>query len=255
METEDKKIPNFRQRIVAGKTSEEQEEQTSVQLTASKTIRAWAANRRLLKKSGTHILFVSTDSDIAKSRSAMPDWTTMAVEPLSSLRDPLSAITVDSHSEHEKTREFITEKLSDLAEKQDIILAKNEIIGSLKERIAELENALAAASADLASVHELQECTSRICENIKSESEETRTHLTRELADLRQYLSKFAPYKRFFRVTFGLFCFFGMSLLTDYTFRVEIVKPFWSVVGVVLTTAMLVVIYFGKKDADEHSAD
>jgi hypothetical protein len=159
---------------------------------------------------------------------------------------------VDAQTEeHEKTRELITEKIAVLAEKKDIIEARDQTIATLTKQIEDLQRRLESTMADLATARELEECSKQVCDKVRSESEETRDALTRELADLRRYLSKFAPYKRFFRVTFGSLCFFAVSLVIDFAFKVRIVEPFWGVVGAGFSAAMLLVVYFGMKDAED----
>jgi hypothetical protein len=158
------------------------------------------------------------------------------------------AVQIAALQEHRKTRELISEKLSDLAQKQDLIEAKQEIISTLERRIEEL-------TGDLARSRDLVASTKEICDRVRSEAEETRTALSREVADLQRYLSKFAPHRRFFKFTFGFFGFFLVSLIADQIFRVRIVTPFWNAVGIMITTAMLIVIYFGMKDVQSRPAE
>jgi len=42
-------------------------------------------------------------------------------------------------------------------------------------------------------------------------------------------------------------------MLANSLLRVTIVEPFWNAVGIVLSAAMLVVIYFGMKDVETES--
>jgi hypothetical protein len=155
--------------------------------------------------------------------------------------------------EHKKTREFISEKLSDLANKQDIIETKEEIIKTLKSQIADLNTRLEATTKDLAKTQELEAAASRVCEEVRWQSEESRRQLSEHLTDLRKYLSKFAPHRRFFRVTFGFFFFFCITMLVHSFFAITIIEPFWDAIGMGLTMAMLIVIYFGMRDAQDES--
>jgi len=155
---------------------------------------------------------------------------------------------VDAHEEHEKTRQLISERLAELPQREDLLNAKEEMIGELSDRIKELQSQLEKATADLVKTQELEVCTKTLCDQIRLENEETRQHMDQELTELRVYLSKFAPHRRFFRVTFGLLCLFSVSLIIFSAFGVKIVEPFWAAVGVVLSSAMLIVIYFGMKD-------
>jgi hypothetical protein len=159
----------------------------------------------------------------------------------------------EEHGEHEKTRELIAEKLEDLAKKQDVIEAKAEIIKALENEIANLRERLNGAMADLVRSKELEACASRLCAEVKTQSEETRKCMSAELADLRTYLSKFAPHRRFFKVTFGFLAFFSVAMLINIIFKVKIIEPFWDVIGMGLTIAMLIVIYFGMKDTEQMS--
>jgi hypothetical protein len=155
------------------------------------------------------------------------------------------------HQEHQKTRELIGEKLADLAKKQDIIQAKEEIIGSLENQIRDLQRCLEERTAELAKTQELEACSARLCQEVRSQSEETRRCMGTELSDLRIYLSKFAPHKRFFRVTFGFLFFFSVAMFVNSVFGVRIIEPFWGATGIGVTAAMLVVIYFGMNDTED----
>jgi len=160
---------------------------------------------------------------------------------------------VGAHGEHEKTRELIIEKLTSLAQKKDVVHAKEEIIQSLTEQIRDLRERLQTATAELAKSRELEAATTRLCEKVRCESELTRERMSGDLAELRQYLSKFAPHRRFFKVTFGFFFFFAASLLLATCLGIDIVEPFWASVGVGVTLAILVVVYFGMKDTEKPS--
>jgi hypothetical protein len=159
-----------------------------------------------------------------------------------------TSIDIDAHEEHERTRQLISEKLAQLPQREDLLHAKEETIRELSGRIRELQTQLESTAADLVKSRELEACTTKLCDQIRIESEGTRTHLSHELMELRAYLSKFAPHKRFFRVTFGLLCFFLVSLIVYSTSGIRILEPFWAIIGVVLGVAMLIVIYFGMRD-------
>ena len=155
------------------------------------------------------------------------------------------------HDEHEKTRELIAEKLEDLAKKEDVILAKEEIIERLEIQLRNLQESLEKATAELAKSKDLEICATRLSEEVRKQGEATRMAMTEKIADLQRYLSKFAPQRRFFKVTFGFFSFFVVSMLIGSLFGIRIVEPFWGAIGIALTAAMLVVIYFGMKDIEE----
>ena len=89
--------------------------------------------------------------------------------------------TVDIHEEHQKTRELISEKLSDLAQKQDVIEAKKGIIAALQSRIDQLEARLMESNAELAKSKELEACSNRLCEQVRLQSDETRELMSKEL--------------------------------------------------------------------------
>jgi hypothetical protein len=157
---------------------------------------------------------------------------------------------VDMREEHEKTRQLITEKLATLPQREDLINARDETIRELSNQIANLQLQLETTAAELAKSRELEACTNRLCDKIRLENEETRRCVNGEVADLRAYLSKFAPHKRFFRVTFGILCFFSVALILYSSFGMRIVDPFWAAIGLGLSAATLIVIYFGMKDTE-----
>jgi hypothetical protein len=159
----------------------------------------------------------------------------------------------EAREEHVKTRELITEKLASLAEKKDILHAKEEIIQSLTERLRGLQMRLDESTSELVKSRELEACANLLCDKIKRENEGTQELMRREVADLRNYLSKFAPARRFFKVTFGFFLFFVVTLLLYMSLGIKIVEPFWGAIGIGLTLAILVVVYFGMEDTRKNS--
>ncbi len=195
--------------------------------------------------------------NVAPGKTSVPGDERITIRGFSGLTFPFNndvvyiGRTSAESEEHEKTLQLITDKLAALPQREDLINAKEEIIKELSGRIENLQLQLEMTAAELAKSKELEACTIRLCDQIRLESEETRKHMTEELSDLRTYLSKFAPHKRFFRVTFGFLCFFGVAQLLHSLFGIEIVKPFWGTVGAVLSAAMLIVIYFGMKDAQD----
>jgi len=224
----------------------------------------WARHRRI-KLKGSPLTESLTAGPIFgtvrwdQTLGDLQDWSDQAVKyksvTVGNIFHGTTFESVDVHEEHKKTRELISEKLADLAQKKDVIDAKEEIIEALKDRINELGERLIEANAEIAKTRELEVCAQRLCEEIRIESEETRNLLSKDLSDLRRYLSKFAPHRRFFRVTFGFLCFFLLTMLSNSVLHVRIVEPFWNFVGIVLTVFMLVVIYFGMKDVQEPPVD
>jgi len=228
---------------IPGETAEKQKKSVP---TAPNPIADWITNRVQVGAKGT--TFVLGDWDPEGFNSIWGHH----VQAVYLKSTHFSAIEgMVEHEEHEKTREFVAEKLADLAKKQDIIETKEEIITALKNQIADLEERLEATAAKLVKTEELEAATSRVCEEVKLRSEETCRQMSEQLADLRRYLSKFVPHKRFFKVTFGFLCFFSVAVFVDKVFGVRIIEPFWGAIGIALTAAMLVVIYFGMKDAQE----
>jgi hypothetical protein len=158
-------------------------------------------------------------------------------------------------TEHAKTRGLIVERLADVAKKQDVIDAKDETIKILKDQLRDLEERLGAITEKLVKAEQLEAATSRMCEEVKLRSAETCMQMSEQLTDLRKYLSKFAPHRRFFKVTFGFLLFFSVAVFVNSVFGVRIIEPFWGAIGIPLTAAMLVVIYFGMTDAEESAHD
>ena len=138
----------------------------------------------------------------------------------------------------------------------------SEKFESLQNRITELESSLQRALADLAKSRELQDVARKLAEQIRLEGEQTTSKLqaqTRDLQaqirDLQTYIQKFSPDKRYFKTAlafFGLFCF---SEVIYALFRTEIIRPFWGTVGLIVTTCMLIVIYFGKRESDSEKPE
>jgi hypothetical protein len=122
------------------------------------------------------------------------------------------------------------------------------VIRELKEAKASLTENLSAVTAELATARGLEAAAKQMCESVRCESEETRRQMRQELAGLRAYLEKFTPHRRFFRATLGFFIFFAASISLKALLGVTIVESPWAPVGIIFTSAMLIVIYFGKKD-------
>jgi hypothetical protein len=154
--------------------------------------------------------------------------------PFQNVLFPTQGQDIGQRQEHEKTRQLISEKL--------------EALEKLSAQIKNLETQLLMATADLAKSRELEACTTRVCNEIRLENEKTRHALNEQLLDLRTHLSKLAPHKRFFRLAFGILCFFAISLTANSLWGIRIVEPLWAAAGMFLSSAMLIVIYFGMKD-------
>lgn len=183
---------------------------------------------QLLKKAGKNF---SGRSVFISHGSHLPQY--YADAPLFQLEEVPDREEHESPSGHEKTRLLVTEQ-----------------IDSLHRRISELETSLKEKMAEPARSREVQACAERLSETIKSESEQTRSKLEEEICDLKKYLEKFSPNKRFFKSALAFFCFFWFCEVTYSLFSVEIVRPFWGMLGLTITTCMLIVIYFGKRESD-----
>jgi len=116
-------------------------------------------------------------------------------------------------SEHELTRSFIADKIdalaSELAKKEDLIKAKDEIIL-----------------------------------NIKHEAEENRKLLIQQIEELRKELKRFLPYKRAFKVSLYFTLLFLFSFFTNTFLNIEIIKPFWETLGLFISGSFLLMSYF-----------
>jgi hypothetical protein len=150
--------------------------------------------------------------------------------------------------EHEKTRQLISEKLAVLANREDLLRVKEDTIGQLSAQIESLRLQLDAAVSELAKTRDLEETSRLVCETVRLEHEATRERMSTQIRDLQNYLEKFTPPRRFFRVTFGILSFFCTSVILSSWLGVRIVEPFWALVGMVLSAAMLLVIYLGMRD-------
>lgn len=112
-------------------------------------------------------------------------------------------------SEHQKTRQFISERFDELAKHDDLIKARDEII-----------------------------------ESLKLESQKTQEELQNQINELKHYLNKFLPYKRAFRVSSYFLALFAFSTLSELLLGIVIIKPFWSTLGLAISGAFLLMSYY-----------
>src|SRR6185437_3644422 len=96
-----------------------------------------------------------------------------------------TSLTADPQGEHEKTRQFISDKLAALPQREDLLRAKEETIDALSAEIGELKVQLNAATAELAKSKELEAHGQLLCEQIRAQHTETREQFCNELAELR----------------------------------------------------------------------
>ena len=115
-------------------------------------------------------------------------------------------------SEHEKTREHVSErfdKLSfELANKEDLIKAKDEIINK-----------------------------------IKSESIQTQKLLKDEILEIKESLLRYLPHKITFRISIYFVSLFLFAFFADML-GVQIIKPFWNILGMSVSGGFLIMAYF-----------
>ncbi len=117
------------------------------------------------------------------------------------------------HTEHEFTRKLICEKIDslsdELAKKEDLLRAKEEVI-----------------------------------ENIRTEAEKTRSDLENRIIYLQKSLVRFLPYKRAARLSFYFISLFSFALLADLVLGVTIMDRFWTSIGICVSGGFSVMSYF-----------
>lgn len=112
-------------------------------------------------------------------------------------------------SEHSITRQHISDKIDELAKKEDLIKIKDEII-----------------------------------DKIQTESAETKKHLEEQITDLKQCLSRYLPHKRTFRMSFYFTSIFSISIISNILFDIQIIHPFWAAIGLFVSCGFLIMSYF-----------
>ena len=112
-------------------------------------------------------------------------------------------------SEDSKKIQTILEKITELPQKNDLIKTQKEII-----------------------------------KNIRAESAETQKHLEEQIEGLKQCLSRYLPYKRTFRMSFYFTTMFSVSWLSYTFFDIQIIHPFWSFLGMLVSCGFLIMSYF-----------
>lgn len=138
------------------------------------------------------------------------------------------AIMFDFDEHEQKTRELVIEKLDKLAEKDDVINAKEEIIKTIKAK------------------------SEKTIDNIKAEAEKTRYHLEGKIVDLQTNLARFLPYKRAFKTSIYFLILFLGSIISDHLLNVKIIQPFWSWLGLSISTGFLLMSYFMYSEWQEN---
>lgn len=62
--------------------------------------------------------------------------------------------------------------------------------------------------------------------------------------DLTNYLMRFLPHQRASRTSVYFIVLFSFSLLSHLVFGVQIIKPFWATLGLLISSGFLVMSYF-----------
>lgn len=123
----------------------------------------------------------------------------------------------EEKSEHERTREYISEKIetlsTEVAKKDDLLRAKEEIINK-----------------------------------VERESKEIQLSLEQKIQGLQTNLSRFLPYKRAFRASSYVLIFFLASVFSDILLGITIVQQFWAWLGLSISAAFLLMSYFAFLD-------
>lgn len=129
----------------------------------------------------------------------------------------LKDIVREEKSEHERTREYISEKIetlsTEVAKKDDLLRVKEEII-----------------------------------KKVERESKEIQLSLEQKIQGLQTNLSRFLPYKRAFRASSYVLIFFLASVFSDILLGITIVQKFWAWLGLSISAAFLLMSYFAFLD-------
>ena len=127
------------------------------------------------------------------------------------------------NTEHEVTREHISEKIdklsSDLANKEDLLKAKDDII-----------------------------------KKIESESIQTQKVLKDEIFELKESLIRYLPHKITFRISTYFVSLFLFAFFADML-GVQIIKPFWNILGMSVSGGFLLMAYFFFLDWQKSNAN
>lgn len=119
-------------------------------------------------------------------------------------------------AEHEKTRRYLSDRFDELAKKDDLLKAKDEIINKIVSE--NKENKL-------------------LIEN-----------LNENITDLQDMLIRFLPHKRLFKISLSFFIFFTISLLSNYFLNTIIIVTPWSWFGFLFSFGFILMSYFLRRD-------
>lgn len=126
-------------------------------------------------------------------------------------------------SEHEVTREYISERFdklnTDLANKEDLLKAKVDII-----------------------------------KKIEFESIQTQKVLKDEIFELKESLLRHLPHNMIFRISLYFVSLFLFAFFADML-GVQIIKPFWNILGMSVSAGFLIMAYFLFLDWQKCSAN
>lgn len=122
-------------------------------------------------------------------------------------------------TEHEVTREHISEKIDNLANKEDLLKAKDEII-----------------------------------KKVELESIQTQKVLKDEIFELKENLLRYLPHKITFRISTYFVSLFLFAFFADML-GVQIIKPFWNILGMSISGGFLLMAYFFFLDWQKSNAN
>ena len=132
--------------------------------------------------------------------------------PLNSVVLSVPEPLLSGKTEHEVTREHISERIdklaSDLANKEDLLKVKVEII-----------------------------------EKIELESIQIQKVLKDEIFELKENLLRYLPHKMTFRIAIYFISLFLFAFSADML-GVQIIKPFWNLLGISVSGGFLIMAYF-----------
>lgn len=127
--------------------------------------------------------------------------------------DLIKKYSSDQKSEHEITRQYISEKIeklsSELAKKDELLKSKHEIL--LK---------------------------------IEDEFQQNKLALENEVNNLKNHLVKYLPHKRSFKTSLYFVILFLSFIFSELFFNVKIMETFWATLGVSVSFGFLIMSYF-----------
>ena len=120
---------------------------------------------------------------------------------------------------------------------KEIIKYQKELMEHQKEKHIEL-------IAQLANKDELLETRDQIIQTIKEESRVIQKHLELKISDLQGNLLRFIPYKRAFKTSLYFTAFFLGSILCPIIFDIPVMQPLWAWLGLFISAGFLIMSYF-----------